>query len=373
MADFTVSPNMNLPIPTVGVDPGPDYANNLNSSLTLVDSHNHTAGNGVPIPVAGLSINADLPMNNNNVVDTRSVRLRDQVSAFAAAADVRAVYAIGVDLYFRDGNGNNVRITQSGALAGTPGSIANLVAPASATYVALSQTFVWQSAVNTPANLDGGFLILRNNVANSFGLTLLPPTAMGSNFSLTLPNPPVSTKFMRLDSSGNMGAAVDVDNSSLEIASNLIQVKALGVTKSMQAAVGQQVSSSSGFFQTNSLVPVDVTNLNVTITTVGRPVMLMVIPDGGLGSQIGVSSSSNEALISGFFYIVRDATTISTSQIVSNASPIGVNHGISAPPGAINFLDAPSAGTYTYKIQAASFTVTQSTNVTRCKLMVYEL
>ena len=34
---FTNSPNMNLPIPTVGGEPGPNYATDVNSSLTLVD------------------------------------------------------------------------------------------------------------------------------------------------------------------------------------------------------------------------------------------------------------------------------------------------------------------------------------------------
>ena len=48
------------------------------------------------------------------------------------------------------------------------------------------------------------------------------------------------------------------------------------LTRSSLPAVGQQVSSACGSFTTISATPVDVTNLTVTITTTGRPVLLMV-------------------------------------------------------------------------------------------------
>ena len=50
----TTSPNMLLTLSSVGVDSGLSWENNLNASLTLVDSHNHTAGQGNQIPPSGL-------------------------------------------------------------------------------------------------------------------------------------------------------------------------------------------------------------------------------------------------------------------------------------------------------------------------------
>lgn len=57
------SPNMGMTIPTPGVTPGPTYATNISNDLSIIDAHNHTAGNGVQVPTAGININAVLPFN----------------------------------------------------------------------------------------------------------------------------------------------------------------------------------------------------------------------------------------------------------------------------------------------------------------------
>ena len=38
------SPNMNLPIPIVGQEVGPAWANDLNGCMSIIDGHNHTVG-----------------------------------------------------------------------------------------------------------------------------------------------------------------------------------------------------------------------------------------------------------------------------------------------------------------------------------------
>jgi len=227
----TTSPNMNLPIPVVGVDPAPTWAQLIDTCLTLIDSHAHTTGSGVPITPSAINITSDLVFNSNNATALRTTRYTAQTTPIpGTGSDVNEVYVSGVDLYYNDGNGNQVRITQSGGIAGSPGSIANLTSPASASYVALSTKFVWQSAANTSADMDFGSAIMRNDTANSFALTLQPPT-LGSNYSITLPALPVSQKFMTMDASGVMSAPWAVDGSTLEIASGTtLQVKDSGVT-----------------------------------------------------------------------------------------------------------------------------------------------
>src|SRR6185312_4298725 len=123
----TISPNMDLPVPVVSVEPGPAWATDINNCMALIDSHDHSAGKGVQINPAGININSNLTFNNNNAIGMRTVRF--QPNPTIGASDLDAVFVNGVDLYYVDGNGNQVRITQSGAVAGTPGSIANLVAP----------------------------------------------------------------------------------------------------------------------------------------------------------------------------------------------------------------------------------------------------
>lgn len=224
MADTTQTPAMNLVVPTVGVDPGPDYANNINADLAIIDGHNHTPGYGVQVPTAGLNINADLTFQNNNGTNFRSVRFQPQPSALALASDLGCLYEYGVDLYYNDGNGNQIRITSAGGIAGTPGSISGLVSPASASYSPGSATFIWQSNTNTPANMDFASAILRNLTANSHGLTLNPPAAMASDFSITLPTLPVSTSILQMDSSGNMYANLQADGTTIVNSGTVLSV-----------------------------------------------------------------------------------------------------------------------------------------------------
>lgn len=230
MAGESYSPNMNLVLPGVGVTAGPVYASDLNQSLNILDQHNHAPGSGVQITPDGLNINSNFTMNNNNIIAIKSLRLQDQVSALSGGSDLGCMYRVGDDLYYNDGLGNQIRITQSGSIAGASGSIANLVSPASATFVSLSSTIVFQSAVNTAASLDAGSILLRNITANSKALTLSPPSAMAADYSLVLPSLPVSQKIMTLDSSGNMSAPYVVDNSTIEVSSNNIQLKDAGIT-----------------------------------------------------------------------------------------------------------------------------------------------
>lgn len=224
-----VSLDMNLPIPVVGVDLGPDWANNINSCLTIISSHNHTSGQGIQIPSGGININADLPFNSSNATLLRSVRFNPQVSAISGPTDLGCLYEVGADLYYNDGAGNQVRITQSGSVTGSTGTITGLPSgTASASFGA--GTFVFQASTNTPANMDGGSFIFRNNSALSKGLTLSPPSAMGSNYALTLPTIPAQTNIMSLDTSGNMAAVINVDGSTIQLVTNTLSVPIGGIT-----------------------------------------------------------------------------------------------------------------------------------------------
>ena len=372
MADFNLSPNMSMPIPIPGQDPGPDYALNLNSCLTIADGHDHSSGNGVKVSPAGLNISSDLSFLNNNAIQMRALTFTSQASLLS---DLRSAYVQGLDLYFNDGVGNKIRITQSGGVAGSPGSISSLTSPASASYVAGSSTFVWQSAASTPANLDAASIILRNLSISSFGLTLNPPNSMGSNFALTLPTIPASQKIMTLDASGSMAGVYDVDNSTIEIVSNTIRVKDSGivtakiadlnVTREKLAPVGIQVSSSCGSYSNSTTTYTDVTNLSITITTTGRPTVIQVISDGGAT----VGSSGISLLNNGLIRILRDASIISINQMTS-AGGAGT-----IPVSTINFIDYTlPAGTYTYKVQAAKASIGDTLiAVFGAQLVVYEL
>ncbi len=230
-----LSTNMNLPISTIAVDSGLNWEINLNASLFILDQHDHSSGSGVQIGPAGMNINSDLTMGGNNLTNIRTSRYNAQSAALALATDLGCTYVAGVDLYFNDINGNQIRLTQGGSIVGTAGSISGLPSgTASASFAA--GTFVWQSATNTSAVMDAGSIILRNNTASSKGLTLSPPSAMAADFGLTLPSLPGSQKFMTLDASGNMSAPWAVDGSTIVVSAGSVKVPAGGITATQLGA-----------------------------------------------------------------------------------------------------------------------------------------
>lgn len=368
---MSLSPNMNLSIPSVGVTDGPEWASELNASLNIVDAHDHTTGNGVPITPSAMDINADLSFNNFNILALHYAQFTAQ-SAPLTGTDF--IYTSGVDLYFNDGNGNQVRITQSGGVAGSPGSISNLTAPASAAYVSADATFVWESDSNTAANMDCGAVIMRNITASSFGLTLQPPT-LASNYSITLPALPASSKFMSIDNTGVVGSSWGVDNSTLEVSGNSVQVKNAGITRPKLAALGQQVSSSCGTFA-NSGTILDVTNLTVTITTSGRPVQLSVQSDGtGVSSNFEVFTGTTFTA-TGVWAIQRGGVDIANGSMLYKPAASGnIGASVQYPVSSINHVDVVGAGTYTYQVRAglAAAGSSRSIDVINAVLVAYEI
>jgi hypothetical protein len=96
------------------------------------------------------------------------------------------------------------------------------------------------------------------------------------------------------------------------------------------------VSSSSGSFSTGSSTFVDVTNLTVTITTRGRPVLLFLISDGP-----SVGYTENTSTNTGELRFLKDGSQICDT-FIQNAK--GSN--------SYFYADLPTAGSHTYKIQA---------------------
>lgn len=202
-----VSPNMNLVLPTVGIDSGLVWEQAADSNALTIDQHNHTSGFGVQIPPAGLNINTDLSFNTNSAVNLKSTTYIAQ-SSFAT---LLSLYVIGNDLYYNDGAANVIRLTSGGTVNATSSGIAS----GSATAAFNTGVLVVDSAANTPANIQAGSILLGNNIASSKFLTLSPPAAMAANYTLVLPNIPGSLSFMTLDASGNMGTASNVSGAQI--------------------------------------------------------------------------------------------------------------------------------------------------------------
>lgn len=143
------------------------------------------------------------------------------------------------------------------------------------------------------------------------------------------------------------------------------------VTQAKRAALGQQISSTCDIFSTTSTSAVDVTNLSITITTTGRPVFLTLIKNDGVANPSTITVNDTDASAAATLYILRDSTEIyETNLVVAATGATSVQ--LTVPPGIINHIDIPAAGTYTYKVQAA---VSSGDNMgmAHMKLVAFEL
>jgi hypothetical protein len=359
MSDVVLSPNMNLPVPIVGQDPGPDWANNINASLGILDQHNHSNGQGVPITPAGININTDLPLNGNNLTLINSLRFNNLSGTLAGSApNLGVAYEALGNLYFNDSAGNVVQITKSGSVNATSSGISS----GSASAAFSGGVLVVDSNTNTPANIQAGSILIGNVVASSNFATLQAPSALGADYSLTLPptNSTGGTVFLTYDTSNNEGIGPALQN---------------GITRPNLAAVGQQISSSCGSFTTSSNVTaVQVTNLSVTITTSGRPVWIGLQPDGSAtpaGLLAGATANTNNEGTIQIFRGGLGGTFLSSLLLppFSNTTPTDF------PLPGFLLLDTPSAGTYTYGIFMQTILASGSLTIgmNNAVLVVYEL
>lgn len=353
---FIVSPNMNLPVPVVGNEPGPNYAIDVNNCLSLLDQHDHTPGSGVQITPNGMDINTNLTFNGNFAVGLAGSTYETQVTTPAN----QTVHVEGVDLYYVDGVGNNIQITSGGGVVGTPGSITGLVPPASATYIPGNSTFVWQSNVSIAANMDAGSILMRNLSPNStFALTLSPPAGLSSNYTITLPVLPASTKFLRIDNTGAISAVVGVDNSTIVISSNDLQVPNSGIgTNQIANAAVTAVKLASGiqwthvetFIASGSVVvPAGVTLVHYEIQAGGGggggggagSGLAQGAGGGGGGGQGGSWANGSVAVTPG--------ETITVTVGAAGAAGLGVltGNGTDGTSGGNSIISSPTLGTVT--------------------------
>lgn len=426
MANTITTPLMSLVLPVVGIQIGPTWSTNLNAALTLVDSHNHQPGNGSRITTAALSIDGDLSIGSNNLTFVRALRLNSQVAGLSGAAEARSVYSVAGDLYYSNGAGTPVQLTSgTGLNAASLGAIGGDYATSSASesYSSITKTFSFTQSSGVTAKMLCGDVSIFETVASAQSITLKSPSGLAASFNLTLPTaiPTSGNKVLTLDSTGQIASVYDFDNSTLEVASNSMRVKDLGIGTAKiatnavtKAKLGTDVpdGTSMAFDGTGALTVkaggvtqdrlaarttgatvgiggvalsascgaysitgafADVTNLSVTITTTGRPVMVMLMHDGVIGfgqGSIFAKNGSGSALEVDVKFI-RGVTDICSYEMISQA--VGASQVfLTLPCSSMQFMDMPSAGTYTYKCQAVRV-VGDVATVQNVKLLAWEL
>src|SRR4051794_17126624 len=130
------TPGMGLVLPVSGVSqalgvapPGQSGGALINAAFSVVDTHTHAPGSGVPVPTSGIAINAALSFNGFDAMNLRTTQFSGITLGSLGVTDRNCLLASSGDLYFVDGSGNQVRLTSAGGVAGTPGAIAGLASP----------------------------------------------------------------------------------------------------------------------------------------------------------------------------------------------------------------------------------------------------
>lgn len=203
------TPNMNLPIDSPGITPGPQWATDLESVKTLLDTHTHISGQGIQVPSAGLNINATLPFGGNAASGLSYLGLASQ-SSTSSGTLFAALQQSGGNLYWNNNSGVPVQLTSGGSVnvAPTLGSITNLGGTTAAlTYSAALSTFIATANTGISAGWDGAAVTIRPaGVANAQGITLAAPTGLTA-YTATLPSAlPAASGLLLLGPTGTVEA-----------------------------------------------------------------------------------------------------------------------------------------------------------------------
>ena len=135
--------------------------------------------------------------------------------------------------------------------------------------------------------------------------------------------------------------------------------------------VGQQVSSAVSL-TSSAATWTTVTGLSVSITSTGRPVLVLLQPDGtATPSQIAssiVSSTTTTTQVR----ITRDGASLAVFQLSSYVQGTGEVL-LGSPLSTVTYLDVVGAGTYAYLIQYQRGVAGTTTDITAAKLVAFEL
>lgn len=362
---------MNLNIPVVATTPGPQYAQEVNSSLNKIDIHNHTSGQGVQIPSSGLNINANISMNSNGLSNASIIGL---VSSSLPATN-GAIYRNNDDLYFRDGAGNNVRITQGGvvAVSGAVGFSGLPFGTAGASYDNITQSFIFESATNTPANIDVGSITIREVTASPNGITLSSPAGLGSSYSMTLPSGnPVANSFLMVGPTGTITNNVAPDGTTIQIVGN--QLVSVAPTPS-----GPNYAETAAWNAIDSGVGIrSITSPWVSLTTTGNLVMVgavsATLSNSGIRNNLSAAAGTE---YTGFYATWQ--TDISTPQRIqpwAYFNPPSPGSDIKLPPSSINTIISVTPGARQFRVKLEPIyqgPAIKSIEAIEIKIFAYEL
>lgn len=229
------TPYMNLPNPTPGVTPGPQWATDISSSLNTIDGHTHAPGSGRQVGVAGLNINVDLPINNNDINNARSYRMANNSQTLTEPTDVRNAYFANGNFYVNSNSGVPVQITNGNTLnvgPSTGGFGGDYIgAGAQASYFTVGNRYTFMGPSNTAANMQCSANFTAAGTATITGATTSgsPLAVTGSIANLNILDSDVgTTDYQWSVNASNISLNADTNNDLIFDVQNIIYANATG-------------------------------------------------------------------------------------------------------------------------------------------------
>lgn len=253
---------LSITLPTVGVTAGPTYATDINSALqTIIDDIE------AKIVPSELNMNAALDMGNQDIDDVNSMKVDNQASAaLSGAGNARRVNAFGGELYFCDGSGNSVKITDSGILAGVSGDIGGDYGDGSEeiTYTAATNTYTFTDDATNKAIIDAG-----EYLHEEYELTIHPAAGIGKTANWVLDNTTSDVTIVNPGAADYWSVSIPlkVGDRILSVEMDIDAAQNTTVTLYETGAGAHSSKGSVGPFTTTGTETKEITSINHTLLT----------------------------------------------------------------------------------------------------------
>ena len=109
----STSPSMGLFLPVPGSTPGPQWASETTTNWSTLDTHDHTTGKGVQIPIAALNVNADFSWLTFGQTNVGYLSLVDKLATGNLTVNASLGNVAG-DPYWRNASGVVKKINLAG-------------------------------------------------------------------------------------------------------------------------------------------------------------------------------------------------------------------------------------------------------------------
>ena len=366
--------NMSLNEPSVGVTAGPTWATETNANWELLDAHDHTSGKGVQLTPSALNINSDMEFNQNSATELKNAVLDNDIHASSSGDTNYSVYSYGANLYWRNGSGTAVQITNGASLNSTGGAITSPTTNSQVLFSSVNNSYTFKYdktqtdgiAKMIHSDLQLYFYNSGSATTRSVNLKYLG-SGTGSN-TLTVPDETGTL----LSTATSFAGAINIATSSTNYPINLkpngtghVVIGNTGATGKLTSngAYDLVLDTNSGT-NSSSITITDAANGNISFT-----------PNGTGEIVIGSGSASGKITSSGAFDLVLDTNAGTNSGTITITD--GVNGNIDITPngsGEVNIskvdIDGGTLGGFTIdgNWTAASQTCADLGSVTTCDI-----